>query len=155
MEFFSSTFEGSSWKNAHWGKKQLFPEWTFFLTFGTIDDYTKWMLLEKHFDKMTRSRSSICNFFSEEIPLTLGSWKKQIIVQNKTKVSEEKNPSWNIRNSFLFWTTLVQSAVKIALGIYNFQNTLEKQIFNIFAWGENLKCTRKFSARRNFFACSF
>ena len=85
-------FEGSSWKIGHWGKKQLFPEWTFFFDFW----YNWWsyqmiafvlriwksiffsqiILLEKAFDKMTMSRSSICNFFSEEIPPTSRAWKK-------------------------------------------------------------------------------
>ena len=52
---------------------------------------------------MTMSRSSICNFFSEEIPHLL--WhEKKMNVQNKTKVSEEKNLRCAFRNSFLFWT---------------------------------------------------
>ena len=53
---------------------------------------------------MTSSRSSICNFFSEEIPPPPGAWKKKVNVQKKTKVSEEKNLRCSIRNSFLFWT---------------------------------------------------
>ena len=42
-------------------------------------------------------------FFRRNPPTSWGM-KKQMNVQNKTKASEEKNPSWSIRNSFLFWT---------------------------------------------------
>ena len=82
-------------------KKQFFPEWTFFFDFG----YKRWfyqmiafvlriqknhfffqlILLEKHFDKMTMSRSSICNFFWEEIPPTSAAWKKKLNVEKKEK----------------------------------------------------------------------
>ena len=62
------------------------------------------ILLQKHFDKMTMSRSSICNFFFRRNPPDLWGIKKNMNVQNKKKTREEKNILCNFRNSFLFWT---------------------------------------------------
>ena len=86
------------------GKTNFFQNGLFFLTFGTIDENTKWLhslcgykkpfffqiiLLKKHFDKMTISRSSICNFFSKEIP-TSGAFKKKWMFKTRKKFVKKK-----------------------------------------------------------------
>ena len=74
------------------------------------------------------SRSSICNFFSEEIPRPPGAWKKKWMFKTRQKLVKKKTSDAFFRNTFLFWTYEKKTLTHQPINRLNNQKMLQQHL---------------------------